>query len=191
MLLKINPHLKILVQDVVTSRARRHWEHNAGSPLQPWPSLQTGTSYCGVGEIKKALNTQTKFSFGCLLCMCNPVCALCWLGDGKEVCGPFLATPLWTHLFWTNNKQCYTSSSIYVMVKPLPAMSPVEHDGRELPQTPSLPWCALSSGLGKLKTSPWYNSSKCSPVTATKQCCKRAEHGTALEAPVAWKHGKR
>lgn len=35
MLLKINPHLKKLVQDVVTSQARRHWEHNAGSLSSP------------------------------------------------------------------------------------------------------------------------------------------------------------
>lgn len=42
MLLKVNPHLKKLVQDVVTSRARRHWEHNAGSPLSPGTPLGQG-----------------------------------------------------------------------------------------------------------------------------------------------------
>lgn len=85
MLLKINPHLKKLVQDVVTSRARRHWEHNAGSLSSPCTAVGQGQVIIVWVRLKKVLSTQTNFSFVSVQCACNPVCDLHWPGDGKEV----------------------------------------------------------------------------------------------------------
>lgn len=74
-MLKINPHLKKLVQDVITSQARRHWEHNAGSLSSPCTPLGQGQVIVAWVRQKRVSSTQTKFSFGSAQCMCNPVCA--------------------------------------------------------------------------------------------------------------------